>query len=175
MRIGVSLLLGPTILLAGMSVAEGPTQPPPRPRRLYFGAPPTVPHDLGPDMSECLVCHGEADTGAPLTPHPTRLRCQQCHLPASEDTSLFRSSRFIGLTPPARAPRPQPYGPPVVPHPVLLRENCLACHAPGARADVIATTHPERLRCQQCHIPQRPGVVPFPNPSPRTAPPQPEP
>jgi cytochrome c-type protein NapB len=34
-----------------------------------------------------------------------------------------------------------------------MRENCAACHSgPGARAEII-TTHPERVRCRQCHVP----------------------
>lgn len=159
MRARVVLLLSSAALLFGVAAAQAPTERELRPRRLYFGAPPAAPHDLGPEMSECLVCHGDAETGAPLTPHPTRLSCRQCHVAATEQVPAFRSNQLVGLPPAGRGPRVQPYGPPVIPHAVLLRENCLACHAPRAREDVISTTHPERLRCQQCHIPQRPGVV----------------
>lgn len=159
MRALVLSLLAGALLLGGLAEAQTSSEKPPerplRPRRLYFGAPPTAPHDMGADMNECLLCHGDPEMGAPLTPHPTRLRCRQCHLPAAEDVPLFRGNRLAGLLPPGRAPRLQPSGPPVIPHPLLLRENCLACHAPEARDDVINTTHPERLRCQQCHIPQR--------------------
>lgn len=132
-----------------------------RPRRLYFGAPPTVPHEVGAEM-RCQLCHNDPDMGVPLTPHPERLRCRQCHVAVAEDSPPFRSSTFSGLTPPARAPRVQPLAPPLIPHPVLLRENCLACHNPESGKDVIATTHPERLRCRQCHIPQRPSGPLFP-------------
>ncbi len=129
-------------------------KPAERPRRLYFGAPPAAPHEIGGDFSQCLACHGEQGGAGPVTPHPTRVLCQQCHVAAPEQATKFRGSRFVGLTRPGRAPRIQPKGPPLIPHAVLLRENCLACHALGAREDVLATTHPERLRCQQCHIPQ---------------------
>jgi nitrate reductase cytochrome c-type subunit len=122
----------------------------PRPRRLYFGAPPTIPHDAGPDFNDCLVCHGVNDSGAPLTPHPTRLRCRQCHVGADEKSGQFRGNSFSGLTIPGPTPRLTPDGPPEMAHPVLLHEDCLACHAPGARTDVISTPH---AHCQQCHVP----------------------
>jgi cytochrome c-type protein NapB len=42
--------------------------------------------------------------------------------------------------------------PPTIPHRTLMRENCVACHdGPGAREE-IRTSHPERLRCRQCHV-----------------------
>jgi len=167
MRARVYLLVCAAVFLGGWAAQgsqEPGGEPQPRPRRAYFGAPPTVPHDMGPDMNECLLCHGDPEMGAPLTPHPTQLRCRQCHLPAAEDAPLFRGNRLEGLRPPERSPRVQPSGPPLIPHPILLRENCLACHAPEAREDVIGTSHPERLRCQQCHIPQRPDRPPFSRP-----------
>ena len=33
-----------------------------------------------------------------------------------------------------------------------MRENCLACHTGPAVRQEIATTHPERSRCRQCHV-----------------------
>ena len=162
------LVLLPVVFLAGILLADDtPEKPKQRRGRLFFGAPPTIPHDAGPDMNECLVCHGDPDMGAPLTPHPARLRCRQCHVAGEEGMEeppgVFRASKFAGLPMPAKgAWRPQPNGPPVMPHPVLLREKCLACHAPEAREEVISTTHPERLRCRQCHVPQGVKVAPFP-------------
>lgn len=136
-------------------------QRPLRPGRLYFGAPPTIPHDAGPEMNECLTCHADNASGAPLTPHPTRLRCRSCHVAPDEKAGEFRSSTFAGLAPPERSPRLHAKAPPLVPHQFLLHENCLACHAPGARNDVISTSHPERLRCQQCHVPMRTSAGSF--------------
>ena len=151
------------VLALGFAAAGGdPEEPKRRPRRLYFGAPPAISHDAGPDMNECLLCHGDPDMGAPLTPHPTRLRCRQCHVASNETAGEFRASKFVGLPWPGRSPKVQPNGPRLIPHPILLREKCLACHAPDAREDVVSTTHPERLRCRQCHIPQRAKVVQFP-------------
>ena len=43
--------------------------------------------------------------------------------------------------------------PPVIPHQLQMRENCLACHAgPGAPKE-IRVSHPERINCRQCHVP----------------------
>jgi predicted CXXCH cytochrome family protein len=44
-----------------------------------------------------------------------------------------------------------------------MRENCAACHVgPGAREEII-TTHPERTRCRQCHVPvtTRDGILSY--------------
>ena len=42
---------------------------------------------------------------------------------------------------------------PSIPHPLEGRENCLACHTGPAAREEIRTSHPERERCQQCHVP----------------------
>jgi hypothetical protein len=34
-----------------------------------------------------------------------------------------------------------------------MRENCAACHTGPAAREEIRTTHPERIRCRQCHVP----------------------
>ena len=165
------LALGAAALLtAGVSFAQEKKPetkaPRTRPNRLYFGSPPTVPHEVGEDFAQCLVCH-EADSMGPETPHPTRIRCRQCHvkaqLEAKADTD-FRTNAFTGLPLPAsRSLKVQPNGPPLIAHPVLLRENCLACHSPETGKDILATTHPERERCRQCHVPQRWKAKPLPH------------
>lgn len=127
-----------------------------RPRRLYFGAPPAAPHETGGLMGDCLMCHGPGSF-APETPHPTRTACRQCHVSAAAQTAPFRTSRFLGLTRPPLTSQAQTGVPPAMAHSALLHENCLACHAPGAREEVISTPHPERTMCQQCHLPQRAG------------------
>ncbi|MBL8735260.1 MAG: hypothetical protein JNL12_02415 [Planctomycetes bacterium] len=134
-------------------------------RRLYDGAPPVIPHrDFAAD---CLSCHTQAgrsvpDVGfAPANPHGERMpagsmmRCVQCHVYAMA-TSEFCDNAFRGLEQDLRAGRRlNDLSPPVIPHQVLLRENCVACHTgPGAREE-IRTPHPERSRCTQCHVEQR--------------------
>ncbi|MGW8265368.1 MAG: hypothetical protein ACWGSQ_03320 [Longimicrobiales bacterium] len=132
-------------------------------RRLYDGAPPVVPHqDFG---AACRACHdsrGTAVTGvgfAPASPHEetvesgATVRCRQCHVFVVTD-DLFVRSGFEGLRQDLRAGgRLYDGAPPTIPHSILMRENCVACHAgPGARPEIV-TSHPERTRCRQCHVP----------------------
>ena len=67
---------------------------------------------------------------------------------------MFVSSSYEGLAQNlAAGDRATPGAPPRIPHRVLMRENCLACHdGPGAR-EAVRTDHPERSRCRQCHVP----------------------
>lgn len=132
-------------------------------RRLYDGAPPTVPHDnFGVACSSCHDADGISVEGlgfAPASSHDdteqarATQRCRQCHV-FVEDTGLFVRNRFSGLDQDLRAgSRLYPGAPPTIPHKILMRENCAACHTgPGARKG-IATSHPERTRCRQCHVP----------------------
>ncbi|MBP7778238.1 MAG: nitrate reductase cytochrome c-type subunit [Acidobacteria bacterium] len=137
--------------------------------RAYDGAPPTIPHDAS--IGACTTCHdadGSAIDGvgvAPASPHGDAAadgafrRCRQCHVPDS-GAALLVQSRFTGLAQgPWRGGRATPGAPPTIPHTLQLRGQCLTCHAgPGARAE-IRTTHPERVRCRQCHVPD---VSPLP-------------
>jgi len=45
------------------------------------GTPPMIPHsiDVNATGEACLACHKEGLHGAPMTPHPDRLDCVQCH------------------------------------------------------------------------------------------------
>jgi cytochrome c-type protein NapB len=130
-------------------------------RRAYDGAPPTVPHpDPGAQCSACHDADGQAvgPAYAPASPHAetaiagaTR-RCRQCHAFVTTD-QVFTDNGFIGLPQNMRrGTRATPGAPPTIPHRLLMRERCVACHAgPGAR-DGIRTSHPERSRCRQCHV-----------------------
>lgn len=131
-------------------------------RRAYDGAPPIIPHDeFG---MTCGACHdewGQSVEGvgfAPASPHDgtsreySTGRCRQCHVPVLTQ-AMFVANDWTGLqqdlSPGARLAANSP---PTIPHMVLLRENCAACHTgPGAR-DEIRSTHPERDRCTQCHV-----------------------
>jgi nitrate reductase cytochrome c-type subunit len=46
------------------------------------GAPPTIPHRVEANATgeSCLACHRSGLNGAPITPHPLRLDCVQCHV-----------------------------------------------------------------------------------------------
>ena len=45
-------------------------------------APPVIPHFVADNVNgkACLACHETGLKGAPVTPHPTRLNCTQCHV-----------------------------------------------------------------------------------------------
>ncbi len=132
-------------------------------RRAYDGAPPTIPHeDSGTNCSNCHNERGRSVSGvgfAPASPHvDTRyasgtMRCRQCHV-FQETDGLFVATSYEGVPQDlAAGDRATPGAPPRIPHRVLMRENCAACHdGPGAR-EGIRTAHPERTRCRQCHVP----------------------
>ena len=132
-------------------------------RRAYDGAPPTVPHEnFG---AACTGCHderGQSVSGvgfAPASPHDNTskaggtVRCRQCHLFVTTD-ALFVVSEYEGIPQDLSAgDRATAGAPPRIPHRILMRENCVACHdGPGAREEA-RTSHPERTRCRQCHVP----------------------
>jgi nitrate reductase cytochrome c-type subunit len=108
------LLLGAATM--GLAQSAASRRGPERPRRMYFGAPPTMPHEHGAEMNDCLACHGDKNSGAPLTPHPTRVRCRQCHVPADGNAGEFRRNTFSGLTVPGPAPRLNAKAPPKMAH-----------------------------------------------------------
>jgi cytochrome c-type protein NapB len=132
-------------------------------RRAYDGAPPTIPHaSFGMTCSACHNPLGQSVAGvgfAPASPHDgtdvtgRTQRCTQCHVFATTD-DVFVASEFAGLPQDLKAGgRATPGAPPTIPHRILMRENCLACHdGPGIREE-IRTSHPERRRCRQCHVP----------------------
>ncbi len=136
-------------------------------RRAYDGAPPTVPHqDFGARCSACHNEQGQSVSGigfAPASPHEDTdkaggtIRCRQCHVFVT-DGSLFVDSEYEPLKQDLRyGGRATPGAPPTIPHRTLMRENCVACHdGPGAREEV-RTSHPERWRCSQCHVPAATG------------------
>ena len=128
-------------------------------RRAYDGAPPVIPHE--PLGAACITCHTQ--TGklvpnmafAPANPHGdigTFQNCRQCHVFKQEQGRLVDNT-FMGQSVALRkGERLFPGAPPTVPHSLLMRENCVACHdGPSARPE-IRCTHPERINCVQCHV-----------------------
>lgn len=132
-------------------------------RRAYDGAPPTIPHDdFGADCSNCHNERGRSVRGlgfAPASPHADTeyeggtIRCRQCHVIRTTE-GLFVANSYEGIPQDLVAgDRATAGAPPRIPHRILMRENCAACHdGPGAREE-IRTRHPERVRCRQCHVP----------------------
>ena len=131
--------------------------------RAFPGAPPMIPHPLvsekGIGGKTCLQCHqnggyvGQFKAYAPVTPHPEMLNCKQCHLPKVTADS-FKSSNWEKPAPPAIHQTAFTGAPPLIPHALQMRENCLACHAGPGAAGEIRVSHPERVNCRQCHLPK---------------------
>ena len=134
-------------------------------RRAFDGAPPVIPHQrLG---SSCVECHTETGKAvpergfAPANPHlrtdglSQTANCVQCHL-FSHTEATFADNDFEGFAQDLRRGRRlYPNAPPVIPHPVFMRENCVACHSgPSARPE-IRCDHAERQNCRQCHVPHQ--------------------
>jgi cytochrome c-type protein NapB len=132
-------------------------------RRAYDGAPPVIPHEeFG---SNCIACHGQDPIEvpgvgfAPPSPHEAtpgmsaQVRCKQCHVFVVTDELLVPND-FAGLRQDLRhGLRLHDRAPPTIPHKTFMRENCVACHSGPAAREEIRTSHPERLRCGQCHVP----------------------
>ncbi len=134
-------------------------------RRAFDGAPPVVAHEnFGMTCVECHNMRGMdvPDVGyAPASPHEVTAgmsatsRCVQCHV-FQQTEDVFVANSFVGLRQDLRhGQRLNDLAPPVMPHKLLMRENCSACHTGVAAREEIRTSHPERVRCAQCHVPQQ--------------------
>ncbi len=132
-------------------------------RRAYDGAPPVIPHEAF--GIACTACHDEQGMDVPGTgfapPSPHALtegmsamsRCTQCHV-QSGTAALLVANEFVALRQDLRSGgRLHGRAPPTIPHKTLMRENCAACHTGPAAREEIRTSHPERTRCVQCHVP----------------------
>ncbi len=75
--------------------ADADVGPPPPPWAPAFeGAPSMMPHDAFGCGIACLDCHETGLADAPITPHPERSICTQCHL-ALEDVDPWVDSLFV--------------------------------------------------------------------------------
>ncbi len=129
--------------------------------RAYHGAPPSIPHkveDRNMGDNSCLKCHENGGFTAkfnaytPVTPHPEMINCRQCHVPQNTQT-LFKGTNFPKLkAPKVGINNALISSPPIIPHQIQMRENCLSCHAGPSAPKEIRVTHPERVNCRQCHV-----------------------
>jgi len=88
--------------------------------------------------------------GTPKSNYTTR--CRQCHVFAAT-TKVFVDNQFAGIAQDLRhGDRMYSGAPPVIPHRIVMRENCSACHSGPAARPEIRCTHPERTNCRQCHL-----------------------
>lgn len=131
-------------------------------RRAYDGAPPVIPHqDFGMSCTSCHTMQGVELPGAGFAlpyPHENTIglsalaNCRQCHV-FQQNAPGFADTTFVGLRQDLRKGRRlNELAPPVMPHPVFMRENCVAWHTGPAAREEIRTPHPERTNCRQCHV-----------------------
>lgn len=130
--------------------------------RAFPGAPPSIPHPVNSDRNmggnSCLKCHDNGgfvskfNAYAPVSPHPEMINCRQCHV-VQNTQSLFKGNDFYKAFPVKAGTNNALMGsPPIIPHQIQLRENCLACHAGPSAPKEIRVSHPERSNCRQCHV-----------------------
>lgn len=135
--------------------------------RAYPGAPPSIPHPVKEERSlggkTCIQCHKTGgfvekyNAYAPITPHPEMINCRQCHV-TTETNSTFKAFAYEKPEPPkvgSGVNSAMPGGPPMVPHQLQMRESCISCHAGPSAPKEIRVTHPERINCRQCHLPEK--------------------
>jgi len=134
--------------------------------RQYPNSPPRVPHKVPifyrEDNADCLACHGEGgydaelDAYAPITPHPEKENCFQCHVPRRTE-KLFVENDWRSINPPKLGRSQLAGSPPPIPHSLQLRDDCIACHAGPAAVAEIRVEHASRGNCRQCHVPMVAG------------------
>ncbi|HJP30272.1 MAG TPA: hypothetical protein QGF95_06930 [Candidatus Latescibacteria bacterium] len=135
-------------------------------RRAYPGAPPVVPHAVDANINRtqaCNVCHEKGgftpkyNAYVPVTPHPQYRNCLQCHaqsMAVSEGMESLADNDWLSVRIPSLHRPALPGNPPPMPHGLQLRQSCLSCHAGPAAVPDVRTSHPERVNCQQCHVPR---------------------
>jgi len=130
-------------------------------RRQYPGSPPWIPHKVDDENKEqiaCLTCHErggwteELKRHTPLTPHPEKTHCRQCHV-KTEMVNLFVDNNWKSIPPPHLGRSHLPGSPPPIPHELQMRGNCIACHVGPGAVVAIRVAHPSRGNCRQCHVP----------------------
>ena len=128
--------------------------------RAIYGAPPTIPHEVSSSSigsGMCLKCHENGgfvkkyNAFAPITPHPEKINCMQCHVEVRTN-QVFVASSWKSDNAPDIGNAALEGSPPIIPHQIQLRENCLSCHAGPSAVAELRTTHPERVNCRQCHV-----------------------
>ncbi len=125
----------------------------------FEGAPPVIPHSTE-WAKNCADCHTAGPTSSLGSDHLQRKNCTQCHV----SIATMENRRFLQVDPTAfqvywksdvttlkEGRRNASMPPTVIPHEIEGMESCLECHSPdGAKG--LATTHPDRASCTQCHV-----------------------
>lgn len=136
--------------------------------RAYSGAPPSIPHPVKEERSmggnTCLQCHQNGgfvekfNAYTPVTPHPEMINCRQCHVAQVSQTQFVGNTFYKKAAPDVGTNNALEGSPPVIPHPLQMRENCLACHAGPSAVEELWVDHPQRINCRQCHVPKESGL-----------------
>jgi nitrate reductase cytochrome c-type subunit len=125
----------------------------------YEGAPPSIPHSTV-WANNCTDCHVDSMASEFSIDHFERKNCTQCHVSDAVldsrqfmevDTSPFEADWISPVTSMKQGRRNPSRKPNVIPHETEDMEDCLSCHAPDDTIG-LATMHPERKNCQQCHV-----------------------
>jgi len=128
--------------------------------RAFYGAPPSIPHEVAErnmGANSCSTCQDNGGFVAkynaytPVTPHPEKINCRQCHVP-QKTNSVFVATNWSRTKGSTIGNKALLSSPPVIPHQIQLRENCLSCHTGPSAPKEIRTTHPNRINCRQCHV-----------------------
>ena len=122
--------------------------------RLYPGAPPVIPHPLEKpfeDYNSCLNCHKVGDMHGPNVLHANQINCTQCHVRIKSKT-LFKENLFLANDVVTITKRPNPIGPPYIPHRIQDRKNCHICHIDDGAPKELIPRHGNLMNCLQCHV-----------------------
>jgi nitrate reductase (cytochrome), electron transfer subunit len=134
--------------------------------RAFDGAPPAIPHPIEQQSAAtCLVCHAQGmklgEKIATRVSHPHYSSCTQCHVETVNGSPIQTAevgvteikNEFAGVLRSGPGSRAMPGAPPMIPHSLHLRNDCLSCHGLVARPG-LRTTHPWLHNCVQCHVSQ---------------------
>ena len=129
-------------------------------RRAYNGAPPVIPHAVEKtNDAACYACHSQGirieQRIARKMSHVFFANCTQCHAPPPakpfETIDSTVENRFVGAAAPLAGTRAYPGAPPIIPHSVWMRNECLSCHGGKSAWSGMQSSHPWRSACVQCH------------------------
>jgi cytochrome c-type protein NapB len=127
---------------------------------------PVTPH---PEMGGCLQCHVGDDLamGFLVPGADPNTRCVQCHGPSGGTPQAAAAATWAAAVWPPLDARIPDRRPPTIPHDLMFREDCVACHSgPGAVTE-IRTPHASRTECRDCHVGLEREAGPFTRPAPQ--------
>jgi nitrate reductase (cytochrome), electron transfer subunit len=121
---------------------------------------PMTPH---PEYSDCLQCHTPDArlVGLGFPDRSSDAHCNQCHAPDGSLAPAPAGNEWQPGSWPRIGQRDYPDAPPLIPHDLELRGNCVACHYGPAAVEEVRTPHGDRASCRQCHLTAAPQVAAY--------------